>query len=227
MTINRTKSILFQLLAVLLLISTIHLITGCAAKDAKLNDTPEPLAKEGLAYFNDGDYYSALEKFKLIKERHPFSRFSLLAELKAADCEYFLKNYKEALALYEEFENKHPTNEAIPYVLFQIGRCHFQQIGAIDRDPTGAHNSIQAFNRLIKTFPKSSYINEARIKIKKAENFLADHELYVANYYMKIKSYQEAQGRINYLQSHYPESEAAKNSKDLQAIIDRETAAEK
>lgn len=194
------------------------LLSGCASTKkffsylgptARGPETPESMAMAGLDEFNHAKYHKALEIFEDLKSRFPFSEVSLLAELKAADSNYYMNNYQEALLLYQEFEERHPTNEAIPYVLFQGGMCYYQQIDTIDRDISGAVNAINAFSRLLQTFPVSPYTDEAQARIMAARNFLANHEFYVASYYLRTESYQEAQARLDYITSQYPDTEIA------------------
>lgn len=217
-------------LSSLLLVLIVLNISGCAALDrmaaftgfsteVSQPDTPEILAGKGLDEFNRGRYHRALKIFEDIKNRFPFSKPALLAKLKAADANYHLKNYEEALALYEEFESSHPTNEAIPYVLFQMGMCNYQQIDTFDRDPGGAINAIHGFSRLILTFPRSPYVEEARARIKAAENFLASHEMYVAMFYVRTEEHDQAEGRLEYLLANYPHTDVAPEAEELLAAI--------
>ena len=119
----------------------IALLAGCSAKKAKealgfspsQPETPQALAMNGLDYYNHGKYDKALASFEMIMNRYPFSEYSMLAKLKSADSNYYLENYEEALLLYKDFEEDHPTNEAIPYVMYQMGVCNFNQIDTIDR----------------------------------------------------------------------------------------------
>ncbi|GAJ15539.1 unnamed protein product, partial [marine sediment metagenome] len=90
-----------------------------------------------------------------------------LAELKTADAYYNIKEYEESVASYEEFESLHPRNEAIPYVIFQIGLCYFEQIDTIDRDQTPAKKALNTFKRLKKQFPGDSYTIKGEEHIKK------------------------------------------------------------
>ncbi len=128
--------------AVLLIV----LLAGCSAKKAKealgfsprQPDTPQALAMKGLNYYNHGKYEKALTSFEAIMNRYPFSEYSMLPKLKSADSNYYLENYEEALLTYKDFEQDHPTNEAIPYVLYQMGMCNHKQIDTIDRDTSGA-----------------------------------------------------------------------------------------
>ncbi|MEA1935187.1 MAG: outer membrane protein assembly factor BamD [Thermodesulfobacteriota bacterium] len=205
-------------------------LSGCTAIDqlirvvwpdegAERPETAESLAMDGLNDLNHGDYYSALDAFEKLKDRYPFSRFSLLAELKSADCKFYKKDYGEALLLYEEFENNHPTNEAIPYVLFQIGMCHFRRIDTKDRDTKVASEAIASFSRLNRTFPGSPYFVEADKRIKAANDFLADHELYVAIFYMKTGEYDQAMRRLEYILTHFPQALIVPDAEELLAAL--------
>lgn len=183
-------------------------------------DTPESLVMQGLDDFNHGEYNDALKVFNEVKDRFPFSKESLLAELKAADSHYYMQQYDEARALYEEFEENHPTNEAIPYVLFQIGRCYYEEIDTIDRDPAGAVKAIEVFSRLLQTYPQSPYTDEARARVAAARNFLANHEYYVADFYVRTESYEQAERRLKYLLATYPDSEVTGKARDLLAALE-------
>jgi outer membrane protein assembly factor BamD len=205
-------------------------LTGCSVLDTTLDffgfggsgsapDTPEGLAMQAMDAFNHGKYADALKHFEEIKDRYPFSAVGLLAELKAADAKFYLKQYDEALVLYEEFENNHPTNEAMPYVLFQMGMCHYEKIDTIDRDPGSAMSAIALFSRLLKAFPQSPYTPEAQARLMAARDFLANHEMYVAAFYVKTAELPQAEGRLKYLLANYPDSTIAPRAKELLAAI--------
>lgn len=212
-------------LAVLL---SLLVLAGCASTKrlfSFMESTPqaaesaESLAQQGLDKFKHGNYSSALEIFEKLKSTYPFSNYSLLAELKAADAQYYMDNYDEALMLYEEFEDRHPTNEAIPFVLFQMAMCSYQTIDTIDRDTSGATSAVQGFGRLLSTFPDSPYTEEARARTMAATNFLANHEYYVATFYVRTESYQEAEARLEYILSQYPLTTVAPKANDLLAAL--------
>ncbi|HIJ91003.1 MAG: outer membrane protein assembly factor BamD [Desulfobulbaceae bacterium] len=204
-------------------------LTGCATLDTMLGwvgfgessgqETPEALAMEGMADFNRGKYSAALKRFAEIKDRFPFSDVAQLAELKAADSNYYMDRFGEAKTLYEEFEANHPTNEAVPYVLFQIGMCSYSQIGTSDRDPGSAHNAVQAFERLNRSYPKSPYFVEASARIRAARDFLAQHEFSVATFYVRTDEDKQAQGRLEYLLANYPEASVASQATQLLAQL--------
>ena len=191
---------IIALLLVLLLV-----ISGCAWFETKEERTAQELVSDGMDQFNSGDYKKAIESFENLKDWYPFSKFVILAELKTADAYYHLKNYQEAVAGYEEFENLHPRNEAIPYVIYQTGLCYFEQIDTIDRDHTPANKALEIFMRLQKQFPGNLYAKRAEEHIKKCIKMLAGHEFYVAFFYFKTKHYKAALSRFKWVLTNYPD----------------------
>jgi len=169
-------------------------------------DTPEALALKALDYYSRGKYDKAKRSFETLLNQYPFSEYSLLAELKTADSNYHLGNYEEALLQYKDFEEHHPTNEAIPYVMFQMAMCYYNQIDKIDRDISHASNAIYAFSRQLRAFPNSPYNEEVKARIMAARNFLANHEYYVASFYERTYAYEEARARLEYLLRQYPDT---------------------
>jgi outer membrane protein assembly factor BamD len=167
--------------------------------------TAEELAWTAMDYYESGDYSLAIEKFEKLKDWFPFSRYAILAELKIGDAHYKLKQYEEAIFAYEEFEKLHPRNEAIPYVIYQIGRCYFDQIDTIDRDQVPARKALESFQRLVKQFPEDQYARLAEDHIIKSYKSLAGHEYIIGVFYFKSKHYEAAYSRFMAVISNYPD----------------------
>lgn len=180
----------------ILLIFTIFTLSSCAWFQKKDEKTAEELAAEGMNNFKRRKYEKSLESFRKLKDWYPFSKYAILAELKIADSHYYLKEYEDAIAAYEEFESLHPRNEAIPYVIYQIGRCYFEQIDTIDRDQTSTLKALEMFTRLINQFPESEYAIKAKEHIKKCHHNLAAHEFYVGMFYYNGRQYKAALNRF-------------------------------
>ena len=193
---------------------------GNETVEADLNLPAKDLLTQGMDDYNVGKYYTAVEFFNDIINRYPFSPEATLAELKAADCSYYLERYVEALLLYEEFENRHPTNESIPYVMYQKAMCNYKQLDRVDRDTAGAIKSIELFNQLLKAYPESPYTGEAEARIKTATEFLAQHEYFVVEYYVRTEKYDQAIVRLKYLLVMYPKSDIAEKAQALLTRIE-------
>jgi outer membrane protein assembly factor BamD len=172
---------------------------------AEENLTAEELAINGMDQFENGNYHKAIEHFQRLKDIYPFSRFSMLAELKLGDAHYRLEQYEDALFAYEEFEKLHPRNEAIPYVIYQIGRCHFDRITTPDRDQTSARKALETFIRLQKQFPNDPYSRSAAEHLVACYKSLSGHEFIVGEFYFKANHFKAALARFRTLVSDYPD----------------------
>jgi len=206
-------------------------LTGCSKFNflsslgfhEKPAESAQALVMKGLDDFEHGKYYKAKGSFETLLSRYPFSEYSLLAELKAADSNYYLGNHEEAVLQYMDFEERHPTNEAIAYVMFQIAMSYYKQIGTIDRDAENSTKAINSFSRLLRAFPDSPYQDEAMARIKSARNFLANHEYYVASFYERTGGYKQAEARLEYLLQQYPESVISPKAEKLLEDLKNET----
>lgn len=182
------------------------LLTGCALFSQKQEEKPAAeLIEDGMADFDKGNFSDAIKNFEQLKDWYPFSKYAIVAELKIADAHYYLDHYAEAVTAYEEFEQLHPRNESIPYVIYQIGRCYYDQIDTIDRDQTSARKALETFRRLIRQFPEDPYAIKASTHATICLQSLAGHEFYVGKFYLRSKHYQAALERFKAVISNYPD----------------------
>jgi outer membrane protein assembly factor BamD len=187
--------------------------TGCSTIKDQWNKifgtedtgTAQELAWEGMDAYENGKYQKAIEKFQRLKDNYPFSKYAILAELKIADAHYKREEYEDAVFAYENFEQLHPRNEAIPYVIYQIGRCYYDQIDTPDRDQTSAQKALETFQRLVKQFPRDQYSIRAAEHIETAQKSLAGHDYIVGVFYYKSKHYKAALHRFMSIISDYPD----------------------
>jgi outer membrane protein assembly factor BamD len=179
---------------------------GCAWFEPAKEKSAYELVVEGTDEFKDRDYRQALELFQELKDRYPFSKYAILAELKIADCYYHRKEYEDAIFRYEEFEKLHPKNEAIPYVVYQIGLCHFDQLDTIDRDQTPAQEALAVFEKLLRYYPECEYAGAARQHIEACITSLAEHDFYVGYFYYKTRHYKAAIERFRRIITEYPDA---------------------
>jgi outer membrane protein assembly factor BamD len=184
---------------------SLWLLTGCGWFGTKPEKPAPELARDGVEAFNSGNYRNAIESFETLKDWYPFSKYAILAELKIADAHYRLYEYDEAVFAYEEFENLHPRNEAVPYVIYQIGRCYFDRIDTVDRDQTSARKALDTFTRLSKKFPEDAYALKARGHIIKCQQSLAGNDFYVGHFYYKTKHYKAALARFQSVLVTHPD----------------------
>lgn len=180
--------------------------SGCSLfKSDQEVESVDVLLEEGNDAFNKGKFNAALDSFQQLKDWYPFSKYVIQAELKIADAHYYLKQYEDAIFAYEEFAELHPSNEAIPYVFYQIGRCYFDRIDTIDRDQTTARKALYTFRQLQKQYPDSNYAEKATDHINRCLKNLAGNEFYIARFYYKSGHYKAALDRFKAVVTNYPD----------------------
>ena len=185
-------------------------LMGCGlfkSKETKeLEKTPESLIAEGLDAYQRKKYEKAGEAFQNLKDRFPYNPYAIVAELKLADSHFLNKEYLLAATAYKEFEKLHPSNEIIPYVIFQLAMCYFKQMPTIDRDQSYALQAAQEFERLIKNYPRSEYVSQAESNLITAKKNLASHEFFIGEFYFHQKNYEAALGRFENILQQYPDT---------------------
>lgn len=179
-------------------------IYGCSAFGPKEEKTAAQLAEKGRQEFADEDYKSAIEAYAKLMDWYPFSTFAKEAELKVADAHYRLEEYEQAITAYEKYQRLHPSDEEIPYVVYQIGRCYFDRMKGLDRDQTFTEKALQVFRRFEKRFPDSQYAEKTEKHIQQCLKTLMGHEFYVGEFYFKQKHYKAALKRFLNVVNNYP-----------------------
>ena len=187
---------------VLILVLTAVFSSACFNKNNREKLATE-LAAEAMKDFEHKRYRSAIETFNQLRDWYPFDKLSTLAEFKIAEAHFYMKEYEEAIIAYEEFEQLHPRNDAIPYILHQVALCYFNRLDTIDRDQSNAKKALTAFAHLARQFPDSKYTDDIGEKQKKCLGSIAGHELYVGRFYYKSKHYKGAIGRFETVLNEY------------------------
>ncbi|MBU1184240.1 MAG: outer membrane protein assembly factor BamD [Pseudomonadota bacterium] len=200
----RNKRILLILLTAVLLFSGCKIWLPWTKRVDMTRATPEGLYQQGVEYYQDGSYKKAVDLFQRLKEEYPLSKYAIMGEMGIADSYFSGKQYVEAELAYSEFLNLHPTNENLPYVLYQIGMCHFNQITTIDRDQSEAFKALRELERLEARFPSSKFAFLAEKMIRECKKTLGEQEFYVGQFYFNIKEYRAALQRFEKVAREYP-----------------------
>ncbi len=165
--------------------------------------TPEELYRQGVQAYQDGRYKRAIDAFLRIKDEHPLSQLAILAEVGIADAYFSDDAYGEAELAYNDFLNLHPTDEHIPYVMYQLGMCHYKQLMGVDRDQTETHKAKKAFERLIARFPQSPFAPLAEQMLLACRKRLGEQEMYIARFYFRQNKHQAALRRFETVAREY------------------------
>jgi len=194
-----------KLARMFLIIVIMFSVTGCLEwwSGPSGRGTPESLYMRGQEAYQDRDYKDAVGIFQRVTEEYPLSEYAILAELGVADSYFSDEDYVSAEANYSDFMEFHPTSKNLPYVMYQIGLCHYRQTLGIDRDQTETHLAEKSFERLISRFPSSKFSFLAEKKLTECRKKLGEHEFYVGQFYFNIGQYRAALGRFKTVEEKY------------------------
>ena len=187
-----------------LLVLLIALAVGCAPIQPPREPTAEENYKAGMEKFNKKDYQDAIPFYQKILENYPFSFYAIPAELKIAECYFLDRKYVEALVHLQGFEELHPTNKNIPYVIWMKAVSYSKQFRTIDRDVSSMANAKRELLELKSRFPDSSYAQKADDMLATVNARLAEHDFYVARFYYRAADYYAALKRFQRILDDYP-----------------------
>jgi outer membrane protein assembly factor BamD len=188
------------------LIILTFILTACVSYDH--HDTSKASGAFALASQLEKDerYEEALMQYRDIKNRFPYSRYAVLAELQLAEVYFKKESFAEAQGAYQLFKELHPRHEKIDYVTYQIGESLYRQLpSTIDRDLSLAPQAIKEFNVVMRDYPNSSYAVEAQKRKLDTINKLAEKELYIADFYYNTKQYLYSLSRYEKFLREYSE----------------------
>jgi outer membrane protein assembly factor BamD len=189
---------------VLILLGVFYIISCSSTQVA--SDTPEYFFQEAEEAFKDGKYITALEKYREVKNKFPYSQKAVEAELRIADTLFEQESYYEAAVTYETFKELHPGYAKNDYVQYRIALSYFKQVPDNSaQDLSAAYKAIDSFNILIAKYPTSEHVAKAKNDLRELKLRLAEHENYVANFYYQKEHFLSASGRYEALLKEFPE----------------------
>jgi outer membrane protein assembly factor BamD len=203
-------------------------LCGCGRRDNVVQDQgPELLYQRGYDAMEGSNFAGAIQYFNALEARYPFSPETRQAQLDLIYLYYRALQPEAAIAAAEEFGRENPTHERLDYCLYMRGLVYFDQAPNIIekllrvdlslRPPKDTMRSFSAFQELIRRFPNSEYLPDARQRMVYLRNRLAEYENHVADYYVRRGAYVAAINRAKYALEHYPE--APQLEKTLQLLV--------
>jgi outer membrane protein assembly factor BamD len=204
------------------------MLTGCGRRDNTIQDAgPEALYERGQGAMDGSNYPAAIAYFTQLEARYPFSPVTRQAQLDLIYLFYKSRQPESAIDAAEEFERENPTHPRVDYCVYMKGRVYFDQapnilerlfrVDLTVRPPKDTLRSFSAFQELVRRFPDSEYVEDARQRMVFLRNRLAEYENHVARYYVERGAYVAAANRAKYAVENYPGAPQLEDS--LQIMI--------
>lgn len=212
----------------LILILLALLLQGCGSnKEREDGADAEELYREARKMLAAKDYPSAVQLYRNLTIRFPFGRHAEQAMLDMAYAQYKGAQAESATATLDRFIKTYPTHPNVDYAWYLKGLVNYDQTmsflrklipeRASNRDQQGAHQAFRDFQELIRLFPDSRYVADARQRMVFMRNIMAEYEIEVGEYYARREAYIAALNRARYVIENYPGAPATVDALRLMA----------
>ena len=219
----------FNLSLICLLLS----LTSCAFFDkAKIDpykDMPEAqLYNLGSDFLANADIPQAVVLFEMLEARFPFSTYAQQSILDLAFAYYDFGQKDDAIAECDRFIDLYPNHPNLDYAYYlraisnlEKEQPFFQELLGQDVSKYDVTRLKQAYNDFLlisNKFEGSKYAADAQNRLIFLRNAMANHEVYIAQYYLKRGAFLASSERAKYMLETYPGAPASKDA--LIVLID-------
>jgi outer membrane protein assembly factor BamD len=167
---------------------------------------------------DSGSCTGAIDYYEKLQARYPFGIYTQQSQLELAYCYYRTDDPPQAIATLDRFIKLYPSHPHMAYAYYLRGLVNFGRGYGLterylpkdpsQRDPGVSLQSFNDFSELIKRFPESVYVDDAQQRMRHLRNILAQHEVNVANFYMRRGAFVAAANRARYVVENYQQSPA-------------------
>ena len=183
--------------------TTISIITGLLTiyscsffTEEIIPDSPKALLEEGIKAIKLNQKLRAQTLFKQLVEDFPDSKERKQAVLLIARSHYSLEEYEEAKFHFQKFIDLYPMHKNADRAYFFKAMSDYQRIDLALRDQTATKEARDGLRQLIKRFPKSQYVEQAKQKLGECDFKLAKNIFEVGKFYYRTGAYLSAISRF-------------------------------
>lgn len=216
--------------ASVLLVATVSYAQSETTSSKEYTDAAVALYEGAEHLMDRKDYEGARRRYQTVAREYPFSIYAAQAELRIGDAYFKEKSYGAAVEAYRAFSRLRPRHERVPYADYQIVDAYVRMMPkqkffnppVHERDLTDALLAYREARRYIIRYKEGEYTERAKETLSTVADRLAQHEVYVAEYYERRDKNVAAMRRYAYLVSSFPESKLVPS-----ALLSLAEAAEK
>lgn len=188
---------------------------GCRKDRDQLQErSAEELYAKAKDSLDHGSWRTCILAYKALQTRYPFGRHTEQSMLDISYCHFKSGEREQALSTLDRFIRTYPAHPSVDYAYYLKGLVNYEEnIGFLerlmptrvrDRDQTAMQDAFADFSELLRRFPDSRYVPDARQRMVFLRNNLAAYEVIVAQYYQRRGANIAAANRARYALEVYP-----------------------
>jgi outer membrane protein assembly factor BamD len=158
---------------------------------------------QGLEKLANGSPSEAAKKFTELGKQYPGSEWAQKGLLMTTYADYQAGSYTDAETSAERYLKEYPKAPDADYVAYLRANAFYQQIPDISRDQDTTAKAMEAFQDLVKKYPNSEYVEDAKFKIDVTQDQLAGKEMSIGRFYLNRHNYTAAINRFRNVLQFY------------------------
>jgi outer membrane protein assembly factor BamD len=199
----------------LLLALAMAAAAGACSQNAS-DKTQEPgriVYQEAQMMEDQGLFSEAIDKFKKVSTENQGTRLGGFAYLRIAELYSQQEDWIQAETNYRLFLSANSNSHLNAYVLYRLLIVNdkksytgvFFPEREVDRDMEPNRQIITEYKRFYLLYPQSIYVGDVVPIYRAARHTLAEHEIRVADFYVRHGQFNAAANRYLYVLRNYPE----------------------
>ncbi|MDO4776954.1 MAG: outer membrane protein assembly factor BamD [Cardiobacteriaceae bacterium] len=193
-------------------------LAACSSikEDRTVGWSADQLYQSAKTEMESSNYRTASEYYTKLLARYPYGQKAQQAALDLAYSYYKAGEADKARAEYEAFIRTYPRHTYIDYAYYMLGVVAYEKdITFYDKlnptnlaqtDPEAMQAAFNAFAEVVSRYPDSEYAEDARYRMLFLKNLLGQHELEIADYYLRRGAYVAAANRAKNILQRYEQT---------------------
>jgi outer membrane protein assembly factor BamD (BamD/ComL family) len=167
--------------------------------------------------------HPAIEIFKTIIDKSPYSEYAPKAQYKLGLLFFKLGRYEEAREAFQEVIDNYPASEWAAPSKYQLAIATSKFSGGADYDSSAVKEATQQLDEFLKSHPDAQISQAAEQQLDELREREAQKNFEIAQFYEKQKKVSSAKLYYQAVVDKYPESSFAESSrKKLQELKEQE-----
>jgi outer membrane protein assembly factor BamD len=174
-----------------------------STSDIAPDEPAEALFNDGLARLQSRNFDAAARKFAEVDKQYPYTNWSRRGLLLTTFAHYENRAYEDAISNGRRYVSLYPADKDAAYAQYLVGMSYFNQIPDITRDQERSARALLAMDELVRRYPQSEYVADARQRLSVARDQLAGKEMDVGRYYLGRRNFPGAVNRFREVLTKY------------------------
>jgi len=203
-----------KVLTTVLLIAIAIVATGChhnkvtnPIADINSKQPDKVLFDRAMDAMKHSHYDVARLSLQTLINTYPDSEYIARAKLSVADSWYAeggATGLAQAEIEYKDFQTFFPNMPEAAEAQLKVANIHYRQMEKPDRDYTHAKRAEEEYKELIKQYPDSKLVKDAKAHLLEVQEVLAEREFRIGRFYFLRESYAASIARLRSVTESYP-----------------------